>query len=239
MQQWYQCPRCGAPVAFGVRFCGNCQTPLNWPTQQQPQPPPQPQYQPPYQQTPQYQQQPPQYQQQSEPPKKKSKLGIILLGVILAALAAVGSCVVCIMQPGSSDVTSPAPITAAEQAYASAVAEQATTLTGVLYKLGDLCQNYQLGDDEWALDVATQLAIIRLVYDEAMAMSPPSSMAEIHYKYTQGLEHYNTMTELLAQGIDELDADLIGQATTEMYIGKDYIDEAANLMNDFTESKLK
>ena len=94
-------------------------------------------------------------------------------------------------------------------------------------------------DDEWTFDVATQLAKIRLVYNEAMAMSPPSSMTEIHSKYTQGLEHYNTMTELLAQGIDELDADLIEQATTEMYIGQDYIDEATDLMNDFTESKLK
>jgi len=34
MQQWYQCPRCNATVAFGVRFCGNCGTELNWPTQQ-------------------------------------------------------------------------------------------------------------------------------------------------------------------------------------------------------------
>jgi hypothetical protein len=143
------------------------------------------------------------------------------------------------MQPGSSDVTSPAPITAAEQAYASAVAEQATTLAGVLTKLGDLLQNYQLGDDEWAINVATQLAVIRLVYDEAMAMSPPSSMAEIHSKYTQGLTHYNTMTELLAQGIDALDTDLVEQAATEMNIGTVYITEATNLMNDFTESKLK
>ncbi|MBM4401601.1 MAG: zinc-ribbon domain-containing protein, partial [Crenarchaeota archaeon] len=35
MQQWYKCPSCGAQVAFGVRFCGNCGTELNWPTQQQ------------------------------------------------------------------------------------------------------------------------------------------------------------------------------------------------------------
>jgi hypothetical protein len=55
MQQWYKCPKCGAQVAFGTRFCGNCQTQLNWPTQ------PQPQYQPPPQQPAQYQQQ---YQQQ-------------------------------------------------------------------------------------------------------------------------------------------------------------------------------
>ena len=36
----YSCPICGAPVAFGVRFCDNCGTPLNWQTQQQSQPPP-------------------------------------------------------------------------------------------------------------------------------------------------------------------------------------------------------
>jgi len=97
MQQGYQCPRCGAQVAFGARFCGNCQTPLNWPTQQQSPP----QYQQPYQQPPQ----PGGYQQQPEPPKKKSsKLGIIMLAIILFALAAVGSCVVCVMQPGSSEL---------------------------------------------------------------------------------------------------------------------------------------
>lgn len=61
MQQWYQCPGCGAQVAFGTSFCGNCGLQLNWPAQQQPQQTPQ--YQPPPQQpvqTSQYQQQ---YQQ--------------------------------------------------------------------------------------------------------------------------------------------------------------------------------
>ena len=35
MRQWYQCPSCGAAVAFGVRFCGNCGMQLAWPEQQQ------------------------------------------------------------------------------------------------------------------------------------------------------------------------------------------------------------
>jgi uncharacterized protein YkwD len=48
MQQQYQCPRCGAPVAFGARFCGNCGVQLDWPTQQI-QPPPS--YQQPQQQS--------------------------------------------------------------------------------------------------------------------------------------------------------------------------------------------
>ena len=40
MQQMYSYPNCGAQVAFGVRFCTGCGTTLNWPTQQQTQPPP-------------------------------------------------------------------------------------------------------------------------------------------------------------------------------------------------------
>jgi len=35
MSQQLSCPNCGSPVAFGVMFCGNCGTQLNWPTQQQ------------------------------------------------------------------------------------------------------------------------------------------------------------------------------------------------------------
>lgn len=110
MQQRYQCPRCGAQVVFGARFCGSCQTPLNWPAPQQPtvQQPPSPPLQQPAQYQQQYQQPqqpgPSGYQQQPEPPKKKSsKLGIISLAIVLLALAAVGSCVVCVMQPGSSE----------------------------------------------------------------------------------------------------------------------------------------
>jgi hypothetical protein len=34
MQQQYQCSNCGAQVAFGMRFCGNCGLQLNWPAQQ-------------------------------------------------------------------------------------------------------------------------------------------------------------------------------------------------------------
>jgi len=52
MQQMYSCPNCGAPVAFGVRFCTNCGTPLNWPSQPQAQPPPA------HQESPSYQEQP-------------------------------------------------------------------------------------------------------------------------------------------------------------------------------------
>jgi hypothetical protein len=83
MQQWYQCPRCGAQVAFGVGFCSNCQTPLKWPAPQQP---------PPYQPPAQYQQPPPQYHQQASYSQQdavlspKSRLAVTLLAFFLGEL---------------------------------------------------------------------------------------------------------------------------------------------------------
>ena len=35
MHPYNQCSKCGAQVASGMRFCGNCGSQLNWPTQQQ------------------------------------------------------------------------------------------------------------------------------------------------------------------------------------------------------------
>ena len=91
MQQWYQCPRCGAQVAFGAGFCNNCGTQLNWPTQQQPPPQQPPQYQQQYQQPPQYQQQSPQqYQQQPEPPKKKTSQWLIVSIALIVVVLLVG-----------------------------------------------------------------------------------------------------------------------------------------------------
>lgn len=35
MQQKYSCPKCSSPIDFGVKFCGNCGTTLNWAAVQQ------------------------------------------------------------------------------------------------------------------------------------------------------------------------------------------------------------
>jgi len=68
MQQGYQCPTCGAQVAFGARFCANCGIQLNWPAQQQMQPPPQ------YQQ----QVQPPPVYQQRQQSTESSQQGMFV-----------------------------------------------------------------------------------------------------------------------------------------------------------------
>ena len=140
-------------------------------------------------------------------------------------------------QPVSPPTTPEKPaLTTAEQAYANAVADQATTVGNALTKLGELLQNPQYGDDAWTLQVATQLVIIQTVYDQAMELDPPSSMAEIHLKYTQGMKAYNDMTYLFSRGVDELDLNLIDQAVTKMETGIRLLNETTELMREFREA---
>jgi len=101
LQQWYQCPKCAAQVAFGARFCGNCGMPLNWSTQQQPQPPSQ--YQQQIQHLPVHQQSPT-YQQpitQRKPTSGWAKFGkaLVIIGIICFVAAPV-LFLIMMLQPG-------------------------------------------------------------------------------------------------------------------------------------------
>jgi len=189
-----------------------------------------------------------QTKEQDEKSKAKNKKNTLIGCGILTALVIILAVVMGTCLGGESTVPPVTPnepstptktttLSASEQNYATTIANQAEGLSTAFTKLGDLLQNYQFGNDEWTINVAAQLVIIRTIYNEAMAMEPPSSMAEIHYKYIQGLKHYYTMTDLFTKGIDQLDSSLIEQATTEMYKGMDYIQEATTLITEFMENK--
>jgi hypothetical protein len=89
MQQWYQCPQCGAPVAFGVRFCGSCGLQLNWQTQQT--------------------QPPPVYQQFQQPRKESKKTSPSLIGCLAFIVIAflIGGAIFAFREPSSTTPTPP------------------------------------------------------------------------------------------------------------------------------------
>jgi len=58
-------------------------------------------------------------------------------------------------------------------------------------------------------------------------------MADIHDSYMQAMWHYNRSMDLLVEGIDTLDTDLLDLATSEIEMGTMFIYEAAELTNDF------
>ena len=166
-------------------------------------------------------------------------IGISLIIVIIAIVTAPAE------QPGQVGLA-PAPevsapektgLTPAEQSYAATIAEQATTVGQALTQLGQLLQSPQYGTEDWIFQTANQLAIIWTACNKTMELEHPDSMAHIHYKYVQGMKHYNTMAELLARGIDESDPDLLDEAITEMETGAQLITEANKLMEEFTEGR--
>ncbi len=120
-----------------------------------------------------------------------------------------------------------------EQDYISALLNNANTMDGALEEFSTLMIEPQIGIDKWTLDVATQLTIIRLAYDEAAQMNPPASMVNIHSKYMQAMNNFNDATYLIASGIDNLDIGMIEEATNKMELGAQYIEETADLIVAF------
>lgn len=129
---------------------------------------------------------------------------------------------------GTTDSISPA-----EHDYLLTLGNNSATVGPVFTELSNLMANPQIGNDQWTLQVAAQLVTIRLAYEEIIALAPPSSLTNIHLKYSQAMSHFNTATYLIAEGIDALDANLLNQATAEMELGNQLINEATSLVNEF------
>ena len=170
--------------------------------------------------------------------KRKLLIGLGVIVGIIIIIAVIATATGPEEQPGQIEPSTP-PATASEQAYAATIAEHASKVSTAMYELSSFMSDPQIGNDEWTLKVAVQLAAIRVLYDEAMEIEPPTSMTDIHYKYVQAMKHYETATHLLAEGIDKLDATLINQATAELETGTQLLNEATELTGEFIEAGSK
>jgi len=165
-----------------------------------------------------------------KPKRTKSQLAGGIVGSIVAIIIIIAAISTCIPSETPS-------LTASEQNYAATMSDHGSRVSEALGNLSDLMGNPQIGYDEWTLDVAIELTIIQLLYDEALEMEPPSSMADIHYKYIQAMSHLNSFVDLMTEGIDTLDADLIDQATSELEVATKYLNEVTELTEDFIAAR--
>ncbi len=162
-------------------------------------------------------------------------IGISLIIVIVAVVTTPGE------QPRQVEPAPAAPapektgLTSSEQSYAVTVTQEAMKVRQALVVLDQLMQSSQYGSEGWVLQAASQLAKIWIACNTTMEIVPPDSMTHIHLKYVQGMKHFDTMAELLAHGIDEADPELLNEAIVEMEAGTHLIDEADELMDEFTE----
>ncbi|MFC1983720.1 hypothetical protein ACFLVO_01720 [Chloroflexota bacterium] len=171
--------------------------------------------------------------------KTKKQVGI---GCAVIVIIAVIGILISSLIPGEKieDSSSAAiQLTSAEQAYATTIGNHAHRVADTMDNLTKLFSDFQIGDDTWTIQVAAQLVTIQMLYDEVLEIDPPSSMAHIHNKYVQAMKHYETATNLIPQGIDRLDTDLINQATAEILTGGQLVDEATSLLEIFLEERYK
>jgi len=213
------CPHCGKEVSEGIKFCPKCGERLK------------------KEFTPEEKEENIQELEASvkeekpteKPKRTKSQLAGIIVGSIVAIIIIIAAISTCI----PSETT---PLTASEQNYATTIADHSSQVGEAMSNLSILLANPQIGYDEWTIDVAVEVTVIRLLYEEAQEIEPPSSMAHIHENYIQAMWHYNRAMDFLVEGIDTLDADLIDQATSELETGTEYIDEATEQTEDFVAS---
>jgi len=214
------CPNCGKEVSEGVTFCPDCGQRLKigvTPEEKE-----------------QYIQELETSVKEERPAEKpkitKSQLAGIIVGSIVAIIIIISAISIC------APTESPS-LTASEQNYAATMADHSSRFVEAMGKLSDLMGEPQIGNDEWIIDVAIQLTAIRLLYDEALDIEPPSSMAHIHYKYLQAMDHFDRSVDLIAEGTDTLNTDLLGQAISELELGNDYIEETTRLTYDFIAAR--
>lgn len=159
--------------------------------------------------------------------KRNKIMGCGCLSAILITII-----IIAVVTAGGSDSKEP---TAAEISYASEMATHSNDVSDAMYELSNLMDYPNIGDSTWTINVAAELATIQLLYDDALEIDPPSTMAHIHTKYILAMGCYNDATNYLAQGIDEMDTTLIDTATNKLVLGTTYMNEATSLMDEFNE----
>ena len=67
--------------------------------------------------------------------------------------------------------------------------------------------------DSWKLELATHLAWLQFSYDQAQKLIPPQQLEGFHSLFLEGLSHCSNSSTLFADGIDNVDVNLIQAGT--------------------------
>lgn len=189
---------------------------------------------------------PPQPPMQPQPNKgmEKKKLAIIIgVVVLIVIIGAIASAV----SGGDSDKntgktttveetdttksvteeTSTSGLTAEETAYANEMVDLSGKLADSLDALGMALGDFDYSEES-IMALAAAIVDLRLIIDEARAMSAPPKFAEPHSMFLQACDKYDQVTDLLTEGIDEYDVEKLEAAT-------DLMNEATEIINDATD----
>jgi len=86
-------------------------------------------------------------------------------------------------------------------------------------------------DDEWRGVTTVYLAAIRLAGEQARELNPPEKFQESHAELLIAAGHFDMMTTLYAEGVDEFSVDKLNRAAESMLLGNEAIQRATALIS--------
>lgn len=128
-------------------------------------------------------------------------------------------------------------VTAAECQYLSEVGDQATDIGNAFSNIGEIAGRDDILSDEWILDMAVQFIVIQVTQDAALALDSPASLDDIQTEWLSILDKAVQATELMTEGIDELDASKIDAANGLIEDATVQTQELTSLIEDFAASR--
>jgi hypothetical protein len=167
------------------------------------------------------------------PANELTNVSLFVTGLTPAAPAAVPSVPEEVAAEPTADVSAaPSGLSADEQAYANAVLEIVTTMSDSLESFGLLFANPRIGEEDWTIQVAANLVIWQLSYDQLLELTPPPAFEEVHLTLLTALSLYSSAADDIAAGIDSLDATRLEEAVRKMEEAIVYLDEANRLVRE-------
>ncbi len=128
-------------------------------------------------------------------------------------------------QNGSNDVTQPL----SEDEYRIEIAAIAVELITIVNGLDQMLANPKIEDSDWITTIILAMEDVTTLCDEACQIVPPDSMADVHIINLEAIDGLDNAMDMLAEGMDEQDIDLVNQATTEMWIAAEILVEVIDV----------
>ena len=128
-------------------------------------------------------------------------------------------------------------VTAPECQYLNELGEQLIDVGEAFSNIGELSGRSDLLSDDWILEMAVQFIVIQLTEEAALAADPPASLDDINTQWLSIMDTSVQATELMTEGIDDIDPDKIVAASVLIDDVGVQTQEATFDLEDFTASR--
>lgn len=124
-----------------------------------------------------------------------------------------------------------------EVEYLRQASELTSPLSGSFSRVAELFENPQIGDTEWSVDLAAELALWQYTYQEMLKLDPPPSLEEFHATTLEALALLDEAATDTAVGLDTLDFDRVAQAAGKIAEANRLIVEATRMIEELNEER--